>query len=106
MSVTRSAASTRRDFLKSAGSGAALALTIGFDWGGTARRALAAPAANVPFVPNAFLRIGSDDSVTVIAKHVEMGQGSYTGIATVVAEEPLITCVLEGVDVLAARAGS
>ena len=39
------------------------------------------------FVPNAFLRIGSDDSVTVIAKHVELGQGAYTGIATIAAEE-------------------
>jgi len=36
---------------------------------------------------NAFLRIGSDNVVTVIAKHVEMGQGAYTGIATIVAEE-------------------
>jgi isoquinoline 1-oxidoreductase beta subunit len=33
------------------------------------------------------LRIGADGSVTVIAKHVEMGQGAYTGIATVLAEE-------------------
>ena len=33
------------------------------------------------------MRIGADDSVTVIAKHLEMGQGSYTGIATVLAEE-------------------
>ena len=39
------------------------------------------------FAPNAFLRIGADNSVTVIAKHVEMGQGAYTGIATIVAEE-------------------
>ena len=39
------------------------------------------------FAPNAFLRIGADNSVTVIAKHVEMGQGAYTGIATMVAEE-------------------
>jgi isoquinoline 1-oxidoreductase beta subunit len=38
-------------------------------------------------VPNAFVRIGADNSVTVIAKHVEMGQGAYTGIATVLAEE-------------------
>jgi isoquinoline 1-oxidoreductase beta subunit len=43
--------------------------------------------AGAVFAPNAFLRIGSDNSVTVIAKHVEMGQGAYTGIATVVAEE-------------------
>ncbi len=39
------------------------------------------------FAPNAFLQIGADNSVTVIAKHVEMGQGAYTGIATIVAEE-------------------
>ena len=43
--------------------------------------------ANAAFVPNAFLRVGTDGSVTVIAKHVEMGQGAYTGIATIVAEE-------------------
>jgi isoquinoline 1-oxidoreductase subunit beta len=39
------------------------------------------------FVPNAFLRIGRDDRVTVISKHLEMGQGAYTGLATLVAEE-------------------
>jgi isoquinoline 1-oxidoreductase subunit beta len=65
-----------------------LALTLGFEWAGTMRRAaMAAPAAGAAFAPNAFLRIGADNSVTVIAKHLEMGQGSYTGIATIVAEE-------------------
>src|SRR6202051_5137902 len=78
----------RRAFLKSAGTVTAMALTIGFDWASSIGEAsAAAPAAGVPFVPNAFLRIGADNSVTVIAKHVEMGQGAYTGIATVVAEE-------------------
>src|SRR6202035_5842178 len=33
------------------------------------------------------LRIAPDNSVTVIAKHLEMGQGTYTGLATIVAEE-------------------
>src|SRR6202522_4322396 len=83
-------ASTRRDFLKSAASVGAAALTIGFEWGGSARRAWAAPIAapaGALFAPNAFVRIGSDNSVTVIAKHIEMGQGAYTGIATVLAEE-------------------
>src|SRR5258706_909621 len=77
----------RRSFLKGVGTAAALALTIGFEWGGSPRRAVAAEAAGGTFAPNAFLRIGSDDSVTVIAKHVEMGQGAYTGIATIVSEE-------------------
>jgi isoquinoline 1-oxidoreductase subunit beta len=79
----------RRAFLKRAGTTTAIALTIGFNWAGTARRAAAAiaPGAAVTFAPNAFLRIGTDGSITVIAKHVEMGQGAYTGIATIVAEE-------------------
>jgi isoquinoline 1-oxidoreductase beta subunit len=37
--------------------------------------------------PNAFLRIAPDNTVTVISKHVEFGQGIYTGLATIVAEE-------------------
>ena len=66
-----------------------MALTIGFEWAATSRRAaaIATPAGSPVFVPNAFVRIGADNSVTVIAKHVEMGQGAYTGIATVLAEE-------------------
>jgi isoquinoline 1-oxidoreductase subunit beta len=83
--------STRRDFLKGVGSATAVALTLAFEWGGSTRRALASPAiapsGGSAFTPNAFLRIGADNSVTVIAKHVEMGQGAYTGIATIVAEE-------------------
>ncbi len=46
-----------------------------------------APSQEAAFQPNAFLRIGSDNSVTVISKHLEMGQGTYTGLATLVAEE-------------------
>ena len=46
-----------------------------------------APEEQGDFSPNAFLRIGRDDSVTVISKHLEMGQGTYTGLATLVAEE-------------------
>src|SRR6201999_1605995 len=79
----------RREFLKSAGAAGALALTVGFQWAGTTRRtvALAAPGAGAAFVPSALVRIGAANSLTVIAKHLEMGQGSYTGIATVLAEE-------------------
>lgn len=80
----------RRAFLKNAGAASVAALSIGFEWTASTRRALAvagAAAAEAGFVPNAFLRIGADDSVTVIAKHVELGQGAYTGIATIVAEE-------------------
>jgi isoquinoline 1-oxidoreductase beta subunit len=78
------AALGRRSFLKGTAAAAA-GLTIGFYWAGPTRCALAATAD--AFAPNAFLRVAPDNSVTVIAKHLEMGQGSYTGLATIVAEE-------------------
>jgi isoquinoline 1-oxidoreductase subunit beta len=89
MTTSNSSRATRREFLKGAGTASVAALTIGFEWAVSTRRAAfaAAPPAAAPFAPNAFLRIGSDNSVTVIAKHLEMGQGSYTGLATIVAEE-------------------
>ena len=37
--------------------------------------------------PNAFVRISPDNTVTVVIKHLEMGQGTFTGLATLVAEE-------------------
>jgi isoquinoline 1-oxidoreductase subunit beta len=37
--------------------------------------------------PQAFVRIDKDGRVTIYAKHLEMGQGSYTGLATLLAEE-------------------
>src|SRR5678815_1832680 len=39
------------------------------------------------FVPNAFIRIGSDGSVTLTMPYVEMGQGTYTSIPMLIAEE-------------------
>ena len=52
--------------------------------GGFARAQTGASAA---FAPNAFVRVGTDDTVTVIVKHIEFGQGPFTGLATLVAEE-------------------
>jgi isoquinoline 1-oxidoreductase beta subunit len=46
------------------------------------------PTAPTPLPPpNAFLRIGEDDSVTVILAHSEMGQGVWTALPMLVAEE-------------------
>jgi isoquinoline 1-oxidoreductase beta subunit len=87
LDLTDAVRPSRRTFLKAAGSVAAVGLTVGFEWAGTGRRALAATMPEATFAPNAFLRVAPDNSVTVIAKHVEMGQGAYTGIATIVAEE-------------------
>jgi isoquinoline 1-oxidoreductase beta subunit len=77
----------RRDFLKT---GAGLTLAFYLPAGlaqksGPGRTAGATAAA--PLAPNAFVRVGTDNTVTVIVKHLEMGQGTYTGLPTLVAEE-------------------
>lgn len=49
--------------------------------------ALGQPAKAAAFAPNAFVRIGPDESVTVVVNHSEMGQGPYTSVPMLVAEE-------------------
>ena len=39
------------------------------------------------FAPNAFVRIAPDDTVTVLVKHIEIGQGANTALPLLVAEE-------------------
>jgi isoquinoline 1-oxidoreductase beta subunit len=52
------------------------------------RRSAADASANGrSLAPNAFLRVAPDDTVTVIIGKAEMGQGIYTGLAMVLAEE-------------------
>lgn len=77
----------RRRFLQVTG-GAGVGLMVGFTWTATGRRALAAPAeAGKAFEPNAFVKVAPDSTVTVLIKHLEMGQGVYTGLTAIVAEE-------------------
>jgi isoquinoline 1-oxidoreductase subunit beta len=71
---------SRRTFLKT-GAVAGTALVVEFHLRPDA--ALAAPSLE----PNAFVRIAPDNTVTIVAKHLEMGQGVHTGLATVVADE-------------------
>jgi isoquinoline 1-oxidoreductase subunit beta len=81
---------SRRAFLARSGA-AAGGLVIGFYLAPHARAAGAqdsAPASRAELpAPNAYLRIGADDSVTVLLKHSEMGQGVATSLAMVLAEE-------------------
>jgi isoquinoline 1-oxidoreductase beta subunit len=73
----------RRQFLKSS-----TGLVIGFTV--VPRFAFAqaaAPAAKPLPDPNAFLRIGPDGGVTVLLSHSEMGQGVWTTLPMLIAEE-------------------
>ncbi|MCU1761530.1 xanthine dehydrogenase family protein molybdopterin-binding subunit [Pseudomonas sp. 14P_8.1_Bac3] len=77
---------SRRGFLK----GSALlggGLVVAFVIPGAHRFALGAENQGNAFAPNAFLRIANDNSVTVLLGHSEMGQGIWTGLTMLIAEE-------------------
>jgi len=44
-------------------------------------------AKTTPFAPNAFIRIDRQGAVTLVMPMVEMGQGTYTALAMLLAEE-------------------
>jgi CO/xanthine dehydrogenase Mo-binding subunit len=74
----------RREFLKVtalAGGG----LVLGFSLPGCGRRKPAGHAAGG--APNAWLRIGADNRITVLVDRSEMGQGVYTALPMLLAEE-------------------
>ena len=82
------APTSRRDFLKAIGiAGAGLTLGVSLSPFGTAAAAPVSKGKTGAFVPNAFIRINPDNTINVVIKHLEMGQGAYTGLATLVAEE-------------------
>ena len=77
---------SRRSLLRnSAISGAGL--VIAFVVPRKNRAEAAAARAKPPPPPNAFVRIAPDDSVTVLLAHSEMGQGIWTTLAMLIAEE-------------------
>ena len=75
---------SRRDFLR-AGTAAGGGLLLELALPGSA--SLAAAATAQPFAPNAFIRIARDGSVTLVMHKVEMGQGTYTAMSMLLAEE-------------------
>jgi isoquinoline 1-oxidoreductase beta subunit len=75
---------SRRDFLKSA---AATGLVIAVPLAISGKARATAAEAGGTLAPNAFIRVGTDNLVTIVIKHHEMGQGSATGLATIAADE-------------------
>src|SRR6059036_1553461 len=72
---------TRRDFVQAS---AGLVITFYLP---TRHAAARVDAAEGEFAPNAWLRVGTDGIVTLIVDKSEMGQGSQTGLAMILAEE-------------------
>src|SRR5712664_4543996 len=79
---------SRRQFL-TAGAAAGGGLLLGwyFDAVPGPLAAVAKAAPSSVFAPNAFIRIGRDGRVTIIVAQVEMGQGTYTSMPMLLAEE-------------------
>jgi isoquinoline 1-oxidoreductase subunit beta len=74
----------RREFLKTgAAAGGGLLVSWYLPMSGAARDA----AGENQVALNAFVRIGTDESVTVISSHSEMGQGIYTSLPMLLNEE-------------------
>ena len=71
---------SRRRFLQSGG-----ALMIAFNLPAAVGPAVAADEKD--FAPNAYIRIDPNGRVTMIVAYVEMGQGTYTSIPMLIAEE-------------------
>lgn len=67
-------------------------LVIGFYMPGKSGRAYAADAPpklaqKIMYPPNAFIHIAPDDSITIVVNKSEMGQGVYTSLPMLIAEE-------------------
>jgi isoquinoline 1-oxidoreductase subunit beta len=79
MEEIMSSSVTRREFVETT---TGLVIAFSLPW-----RPDAAPGAPASFAPNAWLRIGTDGMVTLTVDKSEMGQGSQTGLAMILAEE-------------------
>jgi len=83
--ATRTHLVTRRAFLKaSAAAGSGLIIGIAVP---SARAAWSMSAEPARFTPNAFIRIDGAGVVTLVMPMVEMGQGTYTALPMLLAEE-------------------
>jgi isoquinoline 1-oxidoreductase subunit beta len=76
------ASEARRDFMKASAAAGAGALVIGVQLNANAQS-----PSTAEFQPNAWVRVGSDNIVTIWCHRSEMGQGVYTSIPMLVAEE-------------------
>jgi CO/xanthine dehydrogenase Mo-binding subunit len=79
--------SRRQLLVTGAAAGGGLLLGFRLDAWPRGARSAATKEADPAFAPNAFIRIGRDGRVTLIMNQVEMGQGTYTSMPMLLAEE-------------------
>ena len=102
LDVKRGADLTRRNFLRASAAisgGLVIALTVP----GCDGKPSGSGAPAVGGQPNAWLKIGGDNSITVLVDRSEMGQGVYTALSQLLAEE--LEVPFEKIKVVAAPAG-
>jgi isoquinoline 1-oxidoreductase subunit beta len=86
LSTTCATRLSRREFLQATGvAGGGLMLGIALPFG--SRFAQAQENRKFVYPPTAFIRIGTDDSVTVLINKLEFGQGVMTSLPMLIAEE-------------------
>src|ERR1700722_19486348 len=81
--MTHVANLNRRAFLKETAAGLTLALTIAADPCSIVGKA----AADAPLTPNLWVTIAADRAVTIVSPPAELGQGTFTALAAVLADE-------------------
>ncbi len=81
----------RRKFLKLSAGAAGTSLVLGINWSCSADAPEGSRPATGEFIPNAWLRIDNQGLVTVIIAESEMGQGPFTSLPMLVAEELEVT---------------
>jgi isoquinoline 1-oxidoreductase beta subunit len=85
--MSNSSSISRRKFLKSGALvGGGLLISFSIAHAGPLGK-LFSPEPGKDFMPNAFLNIKPDNTITIILTHVEMGQGIWTTLPMLVAEE-------------------
>jgi isoquinoline 1-oxidoreductase beta subunit len=81
--ITKASGLDRREFLKVTGG-----FLLAFSLEGAGNRALA--QGTVPASVSAYIRIGADETITILVGGGEMGQGIFTGLSMAAAEELMV----------------
>src|SRR5207253_5468039 len=73
---------SRREFLKETAAGLTFAFTLAAD-----PLRVTGALADEPLAANAWVRIATDGTITIVSPAAEMGQGSFTTLPAILAEE-------------------